>query len=203
MTLYRCVAAGVYASGRRWSIRQYFVSSAVLATVETDWLAQIASLWTDGSHGLQTLYPTTTVLNETTTYQLSPTLLATALVQDQPSHPGTSANDGLPDQNSILVSQRTAGVGQNNRGRTFLPAPDETIVVGDLLGSTPATRVSTAMSALRTGMGASGHIYVLLNTKVTKRDPVIGTTKTVTHCQTDRVIRSQRRRIEGDPAVYV
>src|SRR6266550_2714952 len=74
MTLYRCVAFGTFLSGRSWSFRQNFSSSAVLATVQADWAAQVAAAWTDGTHGLQTLYPTTTVLTKARTYQLFLTL---------------------------------------------------------------------------------------------------------------------------------
>lgn len=209
MALYRCVASGIYLSGRPWSFRQNFSSSATLATVQSDWAAQAAAAWTDGTHGLQTLYPTTTVFNLARTYSLFLTLgppikvKASASAENAFSHAGTSANDGMPDQDSIVVSLRTAGVGVNNRGRTFLPAMDETIVVGDILGNTPATRVTTALTALRTGMAAAGHVHVIFNDQPTVLDPVTATTKPVTSCKTDRVVRTQRRRIRKEVAQYV
>lgn len=209
MALYRCVAYGIYDSGRTWSFRQKFSSSASVTAVQADWHAQIDSMWTNGSHGLQTLYPTTTVLDLTRTYALFLTLgppikvKASAAAQNTETLPGTSANDGLPDQDSVLVSLRTAGIGVNNRGRTFLPACDETIVVGDILGNTEATRVTAALTALRTGMAAAGHTHVLFNDEPTVLDPVTATLKTVTMCETDRVIRTQRRRIRKEAAQYV
>jgi hypothetical protein len=208
-TIYRCVASGVYASGRAWTFRQWFSSTALVATVQSDWVAQMAAAWTDGTHGLQTLYPTTTVYNRARTYQMAFTLgppvelVATAIGDNAFTHAGTSANDGLPDQDAVVVSLRTAGIGVNNRGRTFLPAIDETIVTGDLIGSTQATRVTTAMTALRAGMAAAGHTQVILNTHPTKRDPVIATLKPVTSCETDRVVRTQRRRVRKEAAQYV
>jgi len=209
MTLYVCVASGVYASGRAWSFRQKFSSAALLATVEADWLAQTASAWTDGTHGLETLYPTTTVFNGTATYQMALTLgppikeVASALAQDSFTHAGTSANDGLPDQDAVVVSLRTAGTGPNNRGRTFLPAIDETIVAGDIIGNTQATRVTAALTALRAGMAAAGHTQVIWNHLPTRRDPVIQTTKVITSCKTDRVMRTQRRRVRKELHQYV
>jgi len=208
MTIYRCVMRGVYASGRPWTSRQFFVSSAPLATIQADWVSQTASLWTDATHGLQTLYPTATVFDRCDTYQMALTLgppiklVASALATSAFTHAGTSANDGLPDQDAVLVSLRTAGVGVNNRGRAYLPAIDETIVTGDLIGSTQATRVTTAMTALRTGMAAAGHTQVILNDKATVRDPVVATTKPVTSCETDRVVRTQRRRVRKLAAIY-
>jgi hypothetical protein len=209
MTLYVCTASGVYDSGRAWSFRQKFSSAALLATVEADWLAQTAAAWTDGTHGLQTLYPTTTVFEATSTYQMALTLgppireVASAVASDAFTHAGTSANDGLPDQDAVVVSLRTAGAGPNNRGRTFLPAVEETIVVGDILGNAQATRVSTAMTALRAGMAAAGHTQVIWNHLPTKRDPVVQTTKVITSCKTDRVVRTQRRRVRKELHQYV
>ena len=209
VALYTCTAHGVYTSGRTWSFRQHFVSSALLATVEFDWTTAAQAAWTDGTHGLQTLYPTTTVFNTTRTYSMviiagTPgKIVATGAAEDGFTHAGTSANDGLPDQNAVLVSLRTATTGPNGRGRTYLPAVDETIVVGDVIGNTPATRVTTAMTALRTAMAAAGHIHVVWNDESTLRDPAIGTTKPVTSCKTDRVVRTQRRRVRKETAVYV
>lgn len=209
MTLYRCVAYGIYDSGRSWSFRQNFSSSATLATVQADWAAQTAAAWTDGTHGLQTLYPTTTVFNRARTYQLFLTLGPPILVkasfaaENSFTHAGTSTNDGLPDQDATVVSLRTAGVGPNNRGRTFLPALDETIVVGDVIGNTEATRVTTAMTALRAGMAAAGHTQVLFNDRPTVHDPVTATTKPVTLCETDQVMRTQRRRVRKSAPQYV
>jgi len=209
MTLYSCEAHGVFLSGRLWSFRQDFSSSAALATVEADWLAATGSMWTDGTHGLQTLYPTTTIFQSTKTYQrlivagTPGKIISTAVATDGFTHAGTSANDGLPDQDAVLVSLRAAGVGPNQRGRTYLPAIDETIVVGDILGATPAGRVTTAMTALRTSMASAGHTQVLWNDKPTLRDPAIGTLKPVTSCKTDRVIRTQRRRVRKEVAQYV
>jgi len=203
------VAFGTFLSGRSWSFRQNFSSSAVLATVQADWAAQVAAAWTDGTHGLQTLYPTTTVLTKARTYQLFLTLgppikvKAGFALETAFTHAGTSGADGLPDQDAIVVSLRTAGVGVNNRGRTFLPACDEAIVVGDVLGTTPATRVTTAMTALRAGMASAGHVQVIFNDLATVHDPVVATVKPITSCETDRVVRTQRRRIRKSAAVYV
>lgn len=209
MTLYTCRASGVYASGRAWSFRQHFSSSATLATVQADWAAALASAWTDGTHGLQTLYPTTTVLELASTYQMSIVagtpgkIIAVAGAVTPMTHAGTSANDGLPDQDAVVVSLRAAGLGPNNRGRTFLPAIDETVVAGDVIGATQATRVSTAMAALRAAMAAAGHVQVLWNDRTTLRDPAIGTTKPIVLSETDRVVRTQRRRTRKNAAQYV
>jgi len=75
-------------------------------------------------------------------------------------------------------------------------------VVADILGNTQATQVTTAMTALRAGMAAAGHVQLIWNHEPTRRDPVIQTTKVVTSCKTDRVIRTQRRRVRKELAQY-
>jgi hypothetical protein len=213
MTLYRCVAYGIYTSGQKFSYRQNFSSSAALATIQADWVAALTDLYTNGSHGIETLYPTTTVVNLARTYQLAivprtrggvtvDVFVATNAREDVVALAGTSSNDGLPDQDALLVTLFADGVGPNHRGRTFLPAVDETIVVGDVLGSTPATRVTTAMNALRTAMAGGGHTQELWNETSTIRDPIVGTLKPVIDAKTDRVQRSQRRRIRKKAAQY-
>ncbi len=52
-------------------------------------------------------------------------------------------------------------------------------------------------------MGSAGHTHVLWNDKSTLRDPAIGTLKPVTSCKTDRVVRTQRRRVNKEVAQYV
>jgi hypothetical protein len=52
-------------------------------------------------------------------------------------------------------------------------------------------------------MAAAGHVQVIMNERPTVHDPVTATTKPVTSCETDRVMRSQRRRVRKSPAQYV
>jgi hypothetical protein len=52
-------------------------------------------------------------------------------------------------------------------------------------------------------MAAGGHTQELWNEVVTTRDPVVGTLKPVNLCEVDRVIRTQRRRVEKKAGQYV
>lgn len=210
MTLYLCKLKGTQPSGRAWSTGLHFSSSASVATVEADWLAQSISLWTNGTHGLETLFPTTTLLETTETSQLSivtvgavQKLRAVAVRSDNPALPGTSANASLPDQNTILVSLRTDLPGKENRGRMHLPAPDETLVTAGELGTTPTTRVSTAIAALLSGMGGAGHQAVVVTAVQSKIGTPVGNTRSINFAETDRVIRSQRGRTKSRVAVYL
>jgi hypothetical protein len=207
VTVYRCIASGVFAGGSTWSFRQHFDSSAVIATIQGDWFAQINSFWTNGTHGVETLYPTGTVLTLTQTSALSGVPFREGAQQSGTATlAGTSADDGLPEQTCILVSLRGAEAGKKNRGRIHLPAPVETAAVGSELTSVLGTRVSAAIGALYDGMRLAGHNPVIYNTKISKVptvDPVAQTLKTIVTEEVDRVLRTQRKRTKSKVHVYV
>lgn len=210
MALFRCTATGVQADGRQWSLRTHFASSSTTGQVEIDWLAQVTSAWTNGTHGIETLFPTATTLQTTKTEKLQvftvgtvDKLRAIEFGLDNPALAGTSSNAALPDQNATLVSLLTGLPGKENRGRFRLPAIDETLVTTGVIGTTPATRVSTACNALRTGMGAAGHTMVVVTYKVTKIGTPVGSNRPITACETDRVVRTLRGRVKSKKAIYV
>lgn len=214
MTTFRCSAIGVSPSGRAWSFRINFNSGATIAVVENDWLTQITSAWTSGTHGLNLLFPVATVLETTRTAQLQVVpvtiggvtvnkLREVAVRSDNPALPGVATNPSLPDQNSVLVSLRTGLPGRENRGRIHLPAPDQTLVTASELGSTNASRASTAVIALLTGMAAAGHQPVIVTAKLPHTGTPVGSTRNITTAETDRIIRTERKRNKRQKAVYV
>jgi hypothetical protein len=203
MALFRCAVSGVFASGETWSFRWHMDSAASLATVQVDWDAQITSAWTNGSHGIEVLYPTGTVANQTSVAQLDPlTYRETTKSFASVTLPGTDATGSLPEQTVILVSLRAGDVGRKNRGRTRLPAPAEDKATGGLLGATDATRVSTAMDDVRTGMLAAGHSLYIYNVKASAHDLVAFTRKPIVRLETDRVLRTLRQRTRSRAALY-
>lgn len=204
MTIYRAVAHGTFASGQTWSFRQHFDSAAAIGTVAADWFTQLSSFWTNGTHGLETIYPTGTVLADQSVAALSGVPFREGLKQVTTINlPGTGADDSLPENTCILVSLRGTAVGRKNRGRIHLPAPMETVATGGELDSTPSTRVSTAIGALYAGMRLAGHDPVVYNTKVSVDDPVLQTTKSIVTEEVDRVLRTLRGRTRSRRAVYV
>ena len=129
-------------------------------------------------------------------------LRVTGVADDVLTLAGTSTAAGLPEQNAVLVSLRTLTPGREGRGRIRLPAPDETIVTAGELGLTQATRVSTAIEALRASMGAAGHSIVLITGKLTTLGTPVGATRVVTSVETDRIIRTVRMRNKSRTAIY-
>jgi hypothetical protein len=203
MANYRCVASGVFASGRTWSFRQHFSSGSAISVVQGDWHTQIGSFWTNGSHGVETLYPTTTVLTLTSTAELDSSFREGNKQEATETLAGTGTDDGLPEQDCILISLRAAQVGRKNRGRIHLPAPIETVVDAGELQSTPSARASTAINALYAGMRLAGHTPFIYNVKVSPHDPVLFTQKDIVTELVDRQIRTLRGRSKGKRAVYV
>jgi len=207
MTIYRCVASGVFAGGSTWSFRQHFDSTVAIAAVQADWFAQVNSFWTNGTHGVETLYPTGTILTRTQSNLLAGVPFREgAQAFNVMTLPGTSADDSMPEQNTILVSLRGADAGKKNRGRVHLPAPVETAAVGSQLTGPSSTRVSTAIHALYDGMRLAGHLPVVYNTKISKVptvDPVVQTIKTIVNEEVDEIIRTLRQRTKHKRAVYV
>jgi len=185
-------------------------SSASVSGVEADWATQVTSFWTNGTHGVETIFPTATTLTQTRTDQLHivtiggvDKLRVNGIAEDTVTLAGTSAQPSLPEQNAILVSLRSATPGREGRGRIHLPAPDETLVTAGELGTTPTTRVSTAVEALRAGMAAAGHLPVILTYVKPLTGTAVGSTRPIVLVETDRIIRTLRARNKSRVAIYI
>lgn len=204
MTQYRLTVHGVFPSGRAWSFRQHYSSAASIATILSDWTTAWETAWTTATTGLATLYPTGTVFTGTTAATLVGTpYRETTKSVSAVSHAGTASGDSLPETSAILVSRRTAMVGARNRGRTYLPAPSEVVQADSVMDATSTGHVSTSIDGVRTAMVGAGHTPVIYNTVESTADPVVQTNKTITAEETDRVLRTQRRRVRKAAAIYV
>lgn len=203
MTDYKLEISGLFGTGRDWSTGVKASSTNDLATTLIDWALQVNSFWTNGSHGVQTLYATTTVLTEIKAIQLDATGHVVQEVASPVTLAGTASGQEGANQLAILVSLRNLFAGERNRGRMYLPSPAEDTVDEGVLGNTEGTRVSTAIDALFSGMRTAGYTFFVWNTETSPRDPVLFTKKTLTIEKVDRVLRTQRRRIRKELAIYV
>ena len=200
---YKLEVSGSFGTGRRWSWGCHVSSTADLATTITDWAAQVVSFWTNGPHGVETLYATTTILDTVTAIQLGATMHEVQRIDSPTTLAGTAAGEEGANQLAILVSLRNVMSGARNRGRMYLPSPAEDAVDEGILGSTQATRVSTAITALFTGMRTAGYTFFVFNRTAHVLDPVPFTKKTITSEKIDKVLRTQRRRVRKELAEYV
>lgn len=203
MTDYKLEISGSYGTGRRWSSGVHVSSSADIITTLTDWSAQVVSAWTNGTHGLEALYATTTVLDTISAIQLGATMQEIQRLDGPTTLPGTAAGEEGAGQLAILVSLRNVFSGARNRGRMYLPSPAEDAVDEGILGGSQATRVSTAIIALFSGMRSAGYTFFVFNDAAHPHDPVPFTKKTITSEKVDKVLRTQRRRIRKELPQYV
>ena len=203
MPLYRATLSGVFPDGRRWSNRLTVGDAAAPAAFLGRWATALTAFWTDGTHGVQTLYPVGTVLNLATAAVLDSGMREGIKVEQTLALPGTNVGDSLPVQDAILVSLRTNAVGKANRGRMYLPAPADTVAIVGEMDVTSTTRVSTAIKALFNDMRAGGSTFYVYNQKASPHDPIPFTLKVVSSEMVDRFIRSQRRRQQKNTAVYI
>lgn len=200
---YRLQIHGTFASGRRWTTRVHLTSASDLGTVAALWASNVVNFWSSGVSGVNTLYPVGTVMTGTSVALLNPVFRETLKVDSPSTNPGTSVATSLPEQNAIVVSLRSPGIGKSQRGRMYLPAPADDAAVGGMLTAPLAARASTAIHTLYDAMRSSGGTFFVYNAKVHVNDPVQFTHKTITIEEIDRVLRTQRRRTRKSLAVYV
>lgn len=203
MTSYLLQVRGHYASGRPWGFGWHVDSGQSLSAIGTTWSTAINSFWTDGSHGLETLFPTTTILDTTQAIQLNASL---KFLQKDVFHTltlaGTDANAGSPDRDAVVMSLRAATVGKGDKGRSRLAAPAEDHVVSGELGTTEATRVGTAGTALLAAINADGSTVFVFNRKVTIQKPVALTKTVITEVFGSTKIGSLSKRVKHVVASY-
>lgn len=168
MTDYYAQVHGKFASGDSWSFGWHITSNQTPDALLTTWSNAWIATWTDGTHGLQTLYNTTTTISYFTVATLNASMKQTAKVELVSAQPGTSSDTPLPDEDAVLVSLRSPSIQKHGRGRTFLPAPVEGIVDTGLYTNTAMTRVKTAVSAVRSAITADGSTQFVTNDHVLK-----------------------------------
>lgn len=203
MTDYKLEMSGVYGTGRRWSCGLHATASTDIASALIEWAAKVTDLWTNGTFGIETLYATTTEVTAVAVTQLGPTMHEIQRVESAVALLGTSVAEENANQLAILVSLRNPFSGARNRGRMYLPAPAEDASVEGVLTNTLGTRVSTAIDSVCTALRADGYTIFVFNDAAHPLDPVAFTKKTITSQKVDRVLRTQRRRVRKEDAIYV
>lgn len=168
MTDYFAQVHGTFADGDVWSFGWHISSNQTPDAMLTTWSNAWIAAWTDGTHGLQTLYKTTTSIANFTVATLNASMKQTAKVELVSAQPGTSSDTPLPDEDAICVSLRSPNIQKHGRGRTFLPAPVEGIVDTGLYTSTAMTRVKTAVQAVRSAVTADGSTQFVTNMEALK-----------------------------------
>lgn len=189
---------GHYASGRTWSTGLHITSTDTAATILSNWIAQVTSFWTDGTHGLDTVYATGTVIDTVDVATLNGTMQTVARTAPTTlSLAGTSVDTALPDRNSAVVTLRASGVGPGTIGHMKLPAPVEGTVSGGEFQSTFYDRVGVAARALLSGMTADGSQVFIFNKEATLHKPLAFTKTIMVTAQGSSKVGSQESRVKS------
>jgi hypothetical protein len=203
VTDFKFEMSGVYGTGRKWSTGVHASSADDIAAAVIEWGLKIADFWTNGTFGAETLYATTTEVTQLSVIQLGPTFHEVQRIDAPVTLAGTAAGEENANQLAILASLRNPFSGARNRGRMYLPAPAEDASNEGVLLDAKATRVATALEALFTGMRSDGYTFFVFNRTAHPDDPIPFTKKTITNEKIDKVLRTQRRRVRKEAAIYV
>lgn len=204
MGTYLARMTGHYASGRKWGSSLHVSSSDTAATLLTAWAAAVSSWWTDGTHGVDTFYPTGTILDsvdvvtldDATGHQIArtnPQILTLA---------GTSVDTGLPDRNSVHINLTGPVIGPGNRGGMRLPAPVEGTVVNGEYDNALITRMGIAARALLASVSADGSTVFVWNTSPTIHKPTPFTKTFLNFAECSSKVAIVTARVKGVKASF-
>lgn len=194
---------GHYASGRTWSTGLHITSTDTAAALLTIWAAQVTSFWTDGTHGLNTVYSTGTEIDSVDVATLNGTMRTVARTTPTTlSLPGTSADTALPDLNSAVVTLRATAIGPGTIGHMKLPAPVEGTVVGGEFQPTFYDRVGVAARALLSGVSADGSQVFIFNREATISKPLAYTKTVMVTAQGSSKVGRESSRVKGVRASF-
>lgn len=203
MTDYYAQVLGQFNATLGWSFGQHITSAASESTIASRWATAWTQAWTSGSFGLQTLYPTGTAMTEVTAATLNGTMHEISKTRLPLPQAGISSDDTLPFQESVVISWRGLAIQRYGRGRWFLPSTVETVVNGDALTNTAATRIKNAVEYVYTQMTIDGSTFFVTNKKALKDGtPPYRRTIVTTPLVALKPAR-QSRRVKRIPTSYV
>lgn len=209
MTDFYMQVLGEFGTTLGWSFGQHITSSSSEATLASEWHDAWQQAWTNGSFGLQTLYPTTTAITDISVATLNATMHEISKTRLALAEPGISSDDTLPYQEAVCVSWRGTNIQKYGRGRWYLPATVETVVNGDALTNTAATRIKNAVAYVYGQMTTSGNTFFVTNKKDIKNKT---TGAVIVPAYTKQIVTTplvatkparQSRRVRKVPVVYV
>jgi hypothetical protein len=181
VTDYMVKMIGQYAGGIPWTTGVHVTSAQSESALATTWRNAVLNFWLDPAHGVQTLYPTGTVLTETSVATLNATMHEVTKTTTPTAAAGTSTADTLPFQEAVCISLRGNSVQKTGRGRMFLPALAEDQVNNDVVIGAATARISTAIKAVFAAINADGSTFFVtpVNVKKPPKNGVPLYTKTV------------------------
>jgi hypothetical protein len=204
MTDFYAQVHGLLPNGEAWSTGRHITSGRSLPTLLSVWGAAWDAAWTDGTHGLDAIYPAAMTVATYTVAQLDGFMRELAKQSLPTTQFGSDANEALPASSAIVVTWRSStDIRRTARGHQELPGPSNDKVLNDKLTSAVQTRVSAAMNAIKASITSDGSTFYVFP-KTLSFGGVPAFTKTVTDVVTCRdKLGTQKKRFRKEPATYV
>jgi hypothetical protein len=203
MADYMAQMHGTYGNGDSWSTGLRITSNQTESGLLTTFSAAWTAAWTDGVHGLQPLYHTDTATSFYSVATLSGNMHEVTKSVLPSITAGTAADTPLPNDTAFLVSLRSPFVQKWGRGRAFLPAPVEGVLVSNEFTLASATRVKAAFLAVLTAIRADGSTIFVTSLHPPKNGGGQFLKTVITSHIVARKPASQRRRSDPDLPNYV
>ena len=204
MTDFYCQVFGLLPNGEKWSTGRHITSGRPLATMLSVWGAAWDSAWTNGTYGLQGIYPTDLTVTGYSAASLDGNMREIAKQLLSASHAGVDSADSLPSNVSIVLSWRSSqDVRKTARGNQKLPGPSNDKVIDDKLDSVVQGHVSAAINAVKSAVIADGSTFFVFPRFNTFSGP-LALSKTVIDTVTCRdKVGTMKKRIRKEAATYV
>lgn len=208
MPNYKLEVHGHFSAAVTWSTGVKVNSPQDLATILATWKSAWETTWSDGTHGLNILYPTTTGVDQYRAYLLDSNFRSTQVATDTSTKVGTGTADSLPWETAIVVSLRSAATGAKGRGRMKMPAIVETSVNANVLDHGDGARIKDALNAVKAAIQADGSTMFVAKPgrPATARVPIAvppGPIYTVLTLEVSDKPGSQKNRVKKIKPVYL
>lgn len=202
MTDYYAQVFGVFPNGRVWSTGRHITSSQTEPALLTTWQNAWTAAWTDGTHGLDAMYPVGTKITEFTVSTLNGDFTERSKSGAGVNLLGINTGTSLPSQVSMVISWRSTRVGRHYRGHQSLAAPAEDQVVNDMLTGPAVTRLKAAILAIQAAIQADGSTFFGFNRIALKNGTPAGDKVVYTTPMVRDKIGTQDNRFAGEFATY-
>lgn len=179
MTDYLMKVNGHFENGESWSWAWDITSAQTPSALTTTVVAALTDMWTNGTYGLNSQYPTTTIMDSVDVITLDGTYRHKSKTTGALALPGTSSDNGLPNNTSMIIHKQSPGLQRYQRGFSRFPAPVEGIVVNGVFTGTAVTRFGNATRALRNAIAADGSTVFVHLGKTAAKDGTPAYSKTV------------------------
>jgi hypothetical protein len=192
MPIYRLTAKGHLPQGEQFVFTLHAQNAGgTLAGAGSAWHTAIGLLWNGvatPADSIKQCVPTTIGIDASVVDQLNAlTGKNDAQLVTSEALVGTNAADPLVNQDSVVVSLRTAKATKAGRGRFYLPPFGEDQTTAGLLLATPQGQVSTAAQKMVQSLNGAGYIVGVFHRKTNTIDAVVSV-------DVSNVVGTQRRR---------